>query len=88
MAVERRCLGGLAVDEGPIGPATLALLGVIADIVMAYADAAKLEQHAAAIAADIGKEDFAKTQQDFTALCGNEQSDIRRTALGTSEKSR
>jgi arachidonate 15-lipoxygenase len=49
-------------------PATLALLGVIADIVSAYADAANLEQHAAAIAADIGKEDFAKTRQDFTAL--------------------
>ena len=49
-------------------PATFALLGVIADIVLAYADAAKLEQHAAAIAADIGKEDFAKTRQDFTAL--------------------
>jgi arachidonate 15-lipoxygenase len=49
-------------------PATLALLGVIADIVRAYADAAKLEERAAAIAADIGKEDFAKTRQDFTAL--------------------
>jgi hypothetical protein len=47
--------------------AILALVAVIADIVRAYA-AAKLEQHAAAIAANIGKEDFVETRQDFTAL--------------------
>jgi hypothetical protein len=49
-------------------PATLALLGVIGDIARAYADAAKMQQHAAAIAADIEHQNFAKAGQDLAAL--------------------
>jgi arachidonate 15-lipoxygenase len=56
------------IEAQRLTAAILALVGVIADIVEAYADAAGLEQHAAAIAADIEHEDFTKARQDFAAL--------------------
>lgn len=56
------------IEAQRLTAAIVALVGVIADIVRAYADAAQLEQHAAAIAADIEHQDFAKARQDFTAL--------------------
>jgi arachidonate 15-lipoxygenase len=48
--------------------AILALVGVIADLVRAYADAARLEQQAAAIVMDIETQDFTKARQDFAVL--------------------
>ncbi len=47
--------------------AILELVGVIGDIVKAYAAAAMLEQQATAIA-DIENRDFAKARQDFVTL--------------------
>jgi arachidonate 15-lipoxygenase len=56
------------IENEQITAAILALVGVIGDIVIAYADAAMLEQHAAAIVTDIENRDFAKAQRDFAAL--------------------
>ena len=56
------------IEQGEFAAALLSVLGVIAEIVLAYGGARLIEQQAAIIAADLASKNFDKAKQDFAAL--------------------